>query len=214
MSSDNNNDQNNNMNQGMPPYGYPYYQGQPQMPQQPMYQYAMPPQPMWPQHPFMGQCNPYWPPMYANQQMNYPMPQHHHNPMHECFDWSAQAQGMVEGMMNEQQAGVFKNIINALGVDDKEFWKGAMIGAAAALILSNDNVRNTLMQSLSGAGDMLKTAGSKIKDGVSNTASTVKDKATTSSEILRDTVHAGKEGFRESVSRHSDVTGREGLADE
>ncbi|WP_228350946.1 MULTISPECIES: YtxH domain-containing protein [Limnobaculum] len=190
--------------QGMPPYGpygYPYYPPYPQQQGQPM-----PQQMMWPPHP------PMWNPMCGQPPMGYPMPpQYQQFPpqfqqpapqqMAPGFDWSGQAQGMVEGLMGEQ-AGLFKNIISTIGVDDKEFWKGAMIGAAAALILGNESVRNTLLQTFANAGDMLKSGGSKVKEKAETTAESVKESVMTSGAIFRDTVQAGKEGFQESVERH------------
>ncbi|MDN6110473.1 MAG: YtxH domain-containing protein [Enterobacterales bacterium] len=214
------NDNNNPMNQGAPyypPFGYPYYPPMPEMQQQPAQQ--MPPQPQqppmgWPQQPVwyphmmpgfppMGYPMPQQQPMMPPQQaMPHPHhPHHHHHAAAPGFDWSSQAQGMVEGMMGEQ-AGLLKNIISTIGADDKEFWKGAMIGAAATLLLTNESVRNMLMQTVANAGDLLKTGGAKVKDGVMSGAETIKETATTSSTIFRDTLKAGKEGFTESVERH------------
>ncbi|QTF07609.1 hypothetical protein HC231_06480 [Brenneria izadpanahii] len=133
-----------------------------------------------------------------------PYPHHHHHPHTQpqpAFDWNSQAQNMVENMMGEQ-AGILKNIIGAIGMDDKEFWKGAMIGAAATLLLTNESVRNMLLQTVASTGDLLKTGGAKVKDGVKSGAETLKETATASSTIFRDTLKAGKEGFNESVERH------------
>ena len=201
MSSDNsNNDQENTTFQGMPPYG-PYGYPTPQQMQQMQQMQQQQMQMMWPP------CPPMWNPMYGQppmppqfQQQQFQQPQAQ-QPMQPGFDWSGQAQGMVEGMMGEQ-AGLFKNIISTIGVDDKEFWKGAMIGAAAALILGNESVRNTLLQTFANAGDLLKAGGSKVKDAAETGASSVKETVTTTSAIFRDTVQAGKEGFQESVGRH------------
>ncbi|MDN6115726.1 MAG: hypothetical protein L0I86_11235, partial [Enterobacterales bacterium] len=173
------NDNNNPMNQGAPyypPFGYPYYPPMPEMPQQPAQQ--MPPQPQqppmgWPQQPVwyphmmpgfppMGYPMPQQPMTPPQQAMPHPHhPHHHHHAAAPGFDWSSQAQGMVEGMMGEQ-AGLLKNIISTIGADDKEFWKGAMIGAAATLLLTNESVRNMLMQTVANAGDLLKTGGAKV----------------------------------------------------
>lgn len=77
-----------------------------------------------------------------------------------------------------------------------------MVGAAAALLLSNENVRGKLMGLVSGAGDMLKSGGSSVKEGAVNTASAVKENMSTGSEIFKETYAAGKQGFQESVERH------------
>ncbi|WP_394199814.1 hypothetical protein [Shewanella waksmanii] len=112
-----------------------------------------------------------------------------------------QAQAMLEGALGEE-AGIFKELLGNMGMNDKEFWKGAMVGAAAALLLSNENVRKGLMNAVSGAGNMLKTGGEGVKDAAVKTASNVQQNVTTGSEIFRDTYSAGKEGFKESVDRH------------
>ncbi len=112
-----------------------------------------------------------------------------------------QAQAMLEGALGEE-AGIFKELLGTLGMNDKEFWKGAMVGAAAALLLSNENVRNNLKNLVAGAGGMLKSGGESVKDGATQAASSVKQNVTTGSEIFKDTYNAGKEGFKESVERH------------
>lgn len=221
------NETQNQMPPYWPPYGYPMYPQQPGMMQQPAdpaqqpadpaqqpQMAQMPPQ-GWPQQPvWPGQMMPGYMPGYAMPPQMPPQPMmppqgfahphhhhHHHQPMPAGVDWSHQAQGMVEEMMGEQ-AGMLKNIISMIGADDKEFWKGAMIGAAATLLLTNENVRNMLMQTLSGTGEMLKTGGSKVKDAVMSGAGNIRDTAVTGGTIFRDTVSAGKEGFQESVARN------------
>ena len=84
------------------------------------------------------------------------------------------------------------------------FAMGVAAGAAAALLLSNENVRGKLMGLVSGAGDMLKSGGSSVKEGAVNTASAVKENVSTGSEIFKDTYAAGKQGFQESVERHKE----------
>ncbi len=204
--SNENNTQNPNQ-PWFPPYGYPYY---PQMPQQPQPQVAQPQMPPqgWPQQPPMMHPQMMYAMMPGMMPVGYGMPQqpvhghhHHHAAPMPGVDWSQHAQGMVEDMMGEQ-AGLLKNIIHTIGADDKEFWKGAMIGAAATLLLTNESVRNMLMQTLSGAGDMLKTGGAKVKDTVMSGAENIRETASTSGTIFRDTLKAGKEGFQESVERN------------
>lgn len=196
--------------QDMPPYGpygYPYYPPYPPYPPQPNMQ-----QPAWPPYP------PMWHPMCGQPPMGYgmpPQPQQFQQPgmPPQGFDWGSQAQGMVEGLMGEQ-ASLFKKIVSTIGVDDKEFWKGAMIGAAAALILGNESVRNTLLQTFANAGDLLKTGGGKVKDAAGSAAESVKEGAKAGGEIFRDTVTAGKEGFQESVARHRQAGDDKGSDDE
>lgn len=97
-------------------------------------------------------------------------------------------------------------------MNDKRFWQGAMVGAAAALLLSNDKVRGKLANLVSGTGNLVKSGGSTVKEKASHTVVSVKENVTTGGEIFRDTYAAGKQGFRDSVERHNqmqDVTGAE-----
>ncbi|MEI6859060.1 MAG: hypothetical protein V5788_04635 [Shewanella sp.] len=112
-----------------------------------------------------------------------------------------QAQAMLEGAFGDE-AGIFKELLGTIGMNDKEFWKGAIVGAAAALILSNENVRKGLMGAISGAGGMLKTGGESVKDAAVKTASNMQQNVTAGGEIFQETYAAGKEGFKESVERH------------
>lgn len=183
-----------------PPYGYPYFvpQGEP-MQNTAVPQSAWPPQPLW--YPQMAPG--YFPPGYfpsgagiPPQMMAPPHAGHHHSAA-PGMDWGTQ----VENIMGEQ-AGLLKGLISTLGADDKEFWKGAMMGAAVTLLLTNDNVRQMLTQTLSSAGDLLKTGGTRVKETVASGAENVKETVATGSTIFRDTVSAGKAGFHESVERH------------
>jgi hypothetical protein len=194
-----------------PPYGYPWYPYPPmpqgmawpqngQMPAQP----PVPPQPQMQMPPQMAMGFPPmgFPPAPQGVPPQFAHPHHHHHhTAAQGVDWSQYAQNVVDGAMGEQ-AGLLKNIISTVGMDDKEFWKGAMVGAAVTLLLTNDSVRGMLMQTLAGAGDMLKAGTSKVKDGVKNGSETIKETATSSAAIFRDTMKAGKEGFQESVERH------------
>ncbi|MGL4859101.1 MAG: hypothetical protein ACRC5A_05060 [Enterobacteriaceae bacterium] len=183
--------------------------------------YAMPygapggqaPMPVWPHPlpPYPPACYgypPHLPPPHPYQTYYYPQNspgaekhphEHPHHP--HPIDWSSHAQEMVENMMGEQ-AGLLKKIVGGIGMDDKEFWKGAMIGAAATLLLTNDSVRQLLLQTLSGTGEFLKTGGEKVRDEVKSGVDSVKQSAVTGGTIFRDTIRAGKEGFHESVKRH------------
>ena len=207
-----------------PPYGYPWYP-YPPMPQGMAWPQngQVPPQPQMQMPPQMAMGFPPMgfppapqgavPPQFAHPHHHH----HHHAAAQQGVDWSQYAQHVVDGAMGDQ-AGLLKNIISTVGMDDKEFWKGAMVGAAVTLLLTNDSVRGMLMQTLAGAGDMLKAGSSKVKDGVKNSSEAIKDTATSSAAIFRDTMKAGKEGFQESVERHRQPGAvsfdDEGVADE
>ncbi|MFO8152678.1 hypothetical protein [Thioalkalivibrio sp.] len=51
------------------------------------------------------------------------------------------------------------------GFDDGEFWKGAMVGAAVVMLLTNENLRDALV------GGATKTAEA-VKSGMDNLAGT------------------------------------------
>lgn len=193
-----------------PGYGQPYYhpqQAQTSQPMPPPAGYYPPPPLGYYGHPGCMPPPPGYHPYYAHPAYQHPqgMPHQHHGEQHHDAPESdalyQQAQGVVEGLMGEQ-SGAFKEMLGKMGIDDKEFWKGAMIGAAAALILGNEDVRNNLMQMFSGATDMFKSGGEKVKSSASKATESVKQSVTTGNEIFKDTLNAGKEGFHSSVERH------------
>jgi hypothetical protein len=190
-------------------YGYPPHMMHPGMQHQYMHPGMQHPH-MQPgmQHPHMhpGMQHPHMQPGMQHPHMHPgfmppPMPQAE-NDLQENDPMFEQAQAMLEGMMGEE-FGMFKTLLGKMGMNDKEFWKGAMVGAAAALVFSNENVRSNLMNLLSNAGNMLKTGGTSVKDGAAQTTASVKQSATASSEIFCDTYQAGMDGFKDSVQRHS-----------
>lgn len=175
--------------QPMPPsFMNPYFMHQPGMHQPNMHQPGMMP-PHWQQHA-----------MPTNQPQQ--VPPNNGDPSEQQNNvFMDQAQAMLDDALGED-ASTFKEILGSFGMSDKEFWKGAMVGAAAALVLGNDNVRGKLMGLVSGAGDMLKSGGNTVKDTSVSTAASVKENISTSGEIFKDTYVAGKKGYQESVQRH------------
>ncbi|WP_260260474.1 YtxH domain-containing protein [Vibrio intestinalis] len=197
---------------GYPPHMMPpphfadprFAQAQMEQAQVPPHMAHMPPpmwhHPMWMHHP--AYCHPsMMPPPYWHQHPHMHPPTQAQPEEEQPDPLFEQAQAMLDGALGEE-AGMFKELLGSLGMNDKEFWKGAMVGAAAALLLSNENVRGKLMGLVSGAGDMLKTGGGAVKDTATNTAHSVKENVATGGEIFRDTYSAGKQGFQESVERH------------
>ncbi|MGD2118104.1 MAG: hypothetical protein PVG66_07085 [Chromatiales bacterium] len=59
-------------------------------------------------------------------------------------------------MADKNGLGMFKNLFN---LEDGDFWKGAIVGAAAVLLLTNENLRSSLI------GGMAKTAEA-VKSGL------------------------------------------------
>lgn len=62
------------------------------------------------------------------------------------------------------------SLTRMLSLDDTEFWKGALVGAAAVLLLTNDQVQDALFKS-----------GAKAKSAVKSGADQLKGRASTAS---------------------------------
>ena len=54
-----------------------------------------------------------------------------------------------------------------LNLDDSEFWKGALIGAAAVLLLTNESVKNMLLKTGAKAKEAVKSGVEKVKETAS-----------------------------------------------
>lgn len=55
------------------------------------------------------------------------------------------------------------SLTQMLNLDDKELWKGALIGAAAVLLLTNESVQNALFKTGVRARDAVKSGVEKVK---------------------------------------------------
>lgn len=64
-----------------------------------------------------------------------------------------------------------------LNLEDSEFWKGALIGAAAVLLLTNESVQGALFKSGAHAKAAVKTGVERVKDGVEKIKGGVKREA-------------------------------------
>lgn len=124
---------NNQPMDGQVPYGYPwmpYYGPQPQG--------YPPPAHMMP------------PPGYMHGYgMQPPFPPEGHQPPPpppEPSPEQQQLQAALHEMADQNGLGMLKGLFN---VNDSDFWKGALVGAAAVMLLSNDNLRSSLMGSVS-----------------------------------------------------------------
>lgn len=89
------------------------------------------------------------PPPWANHEQPYSQPQPQsqdsqaQNPQANA-DFAATLRQLSESAGLGDLGGLF-------AFDDKEFWKGAVVGAAVILLLTNENVRDTLMAGISKA---------------------------------------------------------------
>lgn len=67
---------------------------------------------------------------------------------------------MLDEMTGDSGLG---NLVRMLDLDDRELWKGALIGAAAVLLLTNDSVQNALFRSGVRARDAVKAGVDQVR---------------------------------------------------
>ena len=139
------------------------YQHAPGMaPQYPQYgspQYAPNPgMPYYPPHPEMTQYAPA-PGMYS----------HHTPPGTQPGAGVHPGTGKMHGGMSQfvdeiaNGGSGFSSLGKMVNLDDSEFWKGALIGAAAVLLLTNESVQKTLFKTGVKAKDAVKSGVEKVK---------------------------------------------------
>ncbi len=133
---------------GMPYYGYPSHYAQ----QLPGMATQMPP-PMQPHaHPQMfGQMPPQMPGLdpSATQSSN---------------TGAAGGNGFAAALgdiADSSGLGMFKNLFN---LDDSDFWKGALVGAAAMLLISNEGLRDSLIGGVAKTAEAMKSGLSGLGD--------------------------------------------------
>jgi hypothetical protein len=61
-----------------------------------------------------------------------------------------------------------------LNVEDSEFWKGALVGAAAVLLLTNETVQETLFKAGAKAKDAVRSGADKLKEAADDIADKAK----------------------------------------
>jgi hypothetical protein len=79
----------------------------------------------------------------------------------------ARAQGMAQVMQEIASGGSgLSSLTRMLDFDDKDFWKGALVGAAAVLLLTNENVQRALFRGAVKGRDAVEEGVEKVKEGV------------------------------------------------
>lgn len=80
----------------------------------------------------------------------------------------AAGDGGLTGLLSELAGGGngLGSLTRMLSLDDKEMWKGALIGAAAVLLLTNDSVQNALFRGGVRARDALADGVDRVKTGL------------------------------------------------
>ncbi|WP_131445879.1 YtxH domain-containing protein [Parasulfuritortus cantonensis] len=74
------------------------------------------------------------------------------------------------------------SLTRMLDLDDKDFWKGALVGAAAVLLLTNDSVQKALFRGAVKGRDAVEEGVEKVKTGVRRTKDKVRAARETSDE--------------------------------
>jgi hypothetical protein len=131
-------------------------QGQQSYSQMP-YPYGYAAQPVYGQAPGMGQ-------MYGQYAAPPPPP--------------AQPSGlnqMVQDMTSSTPG--LASLTKLIDFDDKDFWKGALVGAAAVLLLTNSGVQRALFRGAVKTRDAAEEGVEKVKEGVSKVKETVQKAA-------------------------------------
>lgn len=65
------------------------------------------------------------------------------------------------------------SLTQMLNLDDKELWKGTLIGAAAVLLLTNASVQNALFKTGVGARDAVKSGVDRVKASAASASTQV-----------------------------------------
>lgn len=66
--------------------------------------------------------------------------------------------------MPGDEGGILGDLAHKLGLDDKEFWKGALVGAAVVLLLTNQTVKGMLFKTAANAKDSVLTGAETLKE--------------------------------------------------
>jgi hypothetical protein len=86
-----------------------------------------------------------------------------------------QSQGMAQFMQEISSGGTGLNsLTKMLDFDDKDFWKGALVGAAVIMLFTNESLQNMLFKGAVKSRDAVKDGVEKVKDGVEKVKTKVK----------------------------------------
>lgn len=90
---------------------------------------------------------------------------------------AGQGRGAVTELLDEISSGGngLASLTKMLNLDDTEFWKGALVGAAAVLLFTNDSVQSALFKTGAKATDAVKTGVAKVRESTSNAAASTKE---------------------------------------
>jgi hypothetical protein len=109
-----------------------------------------------------------------------PMPGYPHGMGHGPAPAAGSSPRMAQVMQEIASGGSgLSSLSKLLDFDDTDFWKGALVGAAAVLLLTNESVQNALFRGAVKGRDAVKEGVEKVKESVDKLkeqAGTVKEK--------------------------------------
>ncbi len=85
----------------------------------------------------------------------------HHPPLHEAYHYGYYPQDAYQ-MYDAQDAPGYS--ILGLNLSDGNFWKGALIGAAVTLLVTNDTVQKTIMKGVATAYSAAQNGVGELKE--------------------------------------------------
>lgn len=92
-------------------------------------------------------------------------------------------QGLAQVMEEIANGGSgLSGLTKLLDFDDKDFWKGALVGAAAVLLLTNENVQKALFRGAVKGGQAVQEGVEKVKAGADKLKQTARDARTKADE--------------------------------
>lgn len=95
----------------------------------------------------------------------------------------ANAPGMAQVMQEIAGGGIgLSSLSKLLDFDDKDFWKGALVGAAAVLLLTNDGVQRALFRGAVKGRDTVQEGVDKVKASVNKVGRKANQQADTANE--------------------------------
>jgi hypothetical protein len=84
-----------------------------------------------------------------------------------------QSQGMAQFMQEISSGGTGLNsLTKMLDFDDKDFWKGALVGAAVIMLFTNESLQNMLFKGAVKSRDAVKDGVEKVKTKVKSSSKT------------------------------------------
>lgn len=90
----------------------------------------------------------------------------------------AQGQGINQFMQEIANGGTgLGSLTKMLDFDDKDFWKGALVGAALVMLFTNEGLQNMLFKGAVKGRDAVKDGVDKVKEGVDKVKTKVSSKS-------------------------------------